>query len=215
MLIFMVVEAWQGKENFINTTGRNIWLLLAYRNANNNEGKMINEDAKYILNKSEINKKLSVPKGMKDRKKGKIRPIAIVQNFQEHMNDNADDEAVAEPFDMNIYKHSNMKKIASRFRAIRKAACFSQEDVGKILNVSYQQVQKYEAAMDRIPAVSLYLLSKTLGISVNEFFPESISTLANESINREIWMLARKLTAIKDPAVKKKLSSLVSCLEGI
>lgn len=166
---------------------------------------MINEEAKYILNR---------PEKPKIKKKNNSQ-ISLLRAVQTHVQEQEDDKTQIGPFDITIYKHSNMKKIASRFRTIRKAACLSQEDVGKILKVSYQQVQKYEAAMDRIPAVSLYLLSKTLGISVNEFFPESLSTMANDSINREVWTLARKLTAIKDPAIKKKLTSLVSCLEGI
>lgn len=179
---------------------------------------MINEDAKYTLDRpmqtNNLPKKLLNPEERKGRKRNVVGPVAIMRSVQENIKNEEEIKAI-EVFDVNIYKHNNMKKIANRFRTIRKAACFSQEDVGKILNVSYQQVQKYEAAMDRIPAVSLYLLAKTLGISVNEFFPESLSTLANDSINREVWVLARKLTAIKDPAIKKKLSSLVACLEGI
>jgi transcriptional regulator with XRE-family HTH domain len=116
--------------------------------------------------------------------------------------------------EINIQKQNNAKEIASRFRSIRRAACYSQEDIGNLIGVSYQQVQKYEAAMDRIPAVSLYLLAKSLDISVKEFFPESSLNAANDSINNEIWTVARKLMAIKDPVIRKKISSLLSCLEG-
>jgi|GEM_PF-3739603 len=83
------------------------------------------------------------------------------------------DKLAASNSNISLVKKDNMQEIASRFRAIRKAAFCSQEEIGNIIGVSYQQVQKYEAAMDRIPAVSLYILAKYLDISVKEFFPES------------------------------------------
>jgi transcriptional regulator with XRE-family HTH domain len=114
-----------------------------------------------------------------------------------------------------LTKKNNMKEMANRFRAVRRLACYSQEEIGKIIGVSYQQVQKYESAIDRIPAVSLYMVAKALDISVKEFFPESTLNPANDIINNEVWSVARKLMAIKNPVIRKKVSSMISSLEGM
>jgi len=150
-----------------------------------NEGKMQNIDSAYKIEQAL-----------------KSKPVKI-------------DKAVVSNSNISIAKKDNMQEIASRFRAIRKAAFYSQEEIGNIIGVSYQQVQKYEAAMDRIPAVSLYILAKYLDISVKEFFPESNVNTSNDFINNEVWVMARKLMAIKDGSVRKKISSLLTCLEGV
>jgi transcriptional regulator with XRE-family HTH domain len=114
-----------------------------------------------------------------------------------------------------LAKKNSMKEMANRFRAVRRLACYSQEEIGKIVGVSYQQVQKYESAIDRIPAVSLYMVAKALNVSVKEFFPESSLTPSNDAINNEVWVTARKLMAIKNPTIRKKISSMISSLEGM
>ncbi len=115
--------------------------------------------------------------------------------------------------DKKLAKNHNIKEIANRFRSIRKIFCYSQEEIGNIIGVSYQQVQKYEAATDRIPAVSLYQLAKSLEISVNEFFPDSSKNLVNDAIDNEVWTMARKLMTLKNPNIRKKITSLVSSLQ--
>ena len=104
------------------------------------------------------------------------------------------------------------KEIAKRFRSLRKAAFYSQEEIGNIIGVSFQQVQKYETATDRIPVTSLYLLAKHFNISIKEFFPDSTANPSNILINNRVWVMARNLMAIKDPTVRKKIFSLLSAL---
>ena len=135
-----------------------------------------------------------------------------MQNYTYKDEIQAKSEVVPQENSIELLKKFNTLEIASRFRAIRKAAFFSQEEIGKIIGVSNQQVQKYEAAMDRIPAVSLYLVAKALNISAKEFFPESTVNNAGNFISNEVWVIARKLMAIKNPDVRKKLSSLLSCM---
>lgn len=60
--------------------------------------------------------------------------------------------------------------INQRLRALRLDKNMTQEKIGKIIGVSIQQVQKYEQAVNRVPASKLYLLAKALNIHIGEFF---------------------------------------------
>ncbi len=54
--------------------------------------------------------------------------------------------------------------------AIRKIKGFSQEDIGGILGVTYQQIQKYEDGHSRIDTSNLYILSQNLNVPILDFF---------------------------------------------
>ena len=58
------------------------------------------------------------------------------------------------------------KKI-KQMRALRR---LSQTDVAQKLNLSFQQIQKYETAANRITAEMLWKLANALGVDANYFF---------------------------------------------
>ncbi len=47
---------------------------------------------------------------------------------------------------------------------------YSQEDLGKVANVSVQQIQKYESSYNRISSRKLYDFAKFLDVPVDYFF---------------------------------------------
>ncbi len=49
-------------------------------------------------------------------------------------------------------------------------AGITQQQIGKTLGVSFQQVQKYENGTNRISAGRLYILARALGVEVEDFF---------------------------------------------
>lgn len=53
------------------------------------------------------------------------------------------------------------------FRAMRK---MSQMDLAEAIGVTFQQIQKYEKAQNRIPASRLYYIAQVLEVSVSDFF---------------------------------------------
>lgn len=61
--------------------------------------------------------------------------------------------------------------IGQRLRALRQEQGLSQQKLARALNVSFQQVQKYESATNRIAASRLYDLAKILNVCVLEFYP--------------------------------------------
>jgi transcriptional regulator with XRE-family HTH domain len=48
--------------------------------------------------------------------------------------------------------------IGNNLRNLRKAARLSQKDIGQLLGVSYQQVQKYESGLSLLPLDKFYRL---------------------------------------------------------
>jgi transcriptional regulator with XRE-family HTH domain len=124
-------------------------------------------------------------------------------------------EVKAKSASKKLSKKDDIKEIAKRFRAVRRTACYSQEEIGNVIGVSYQQVQKYEAAVDRIPAVSLFMVSKALDISIKEFFPESPANTPKDAMNNEVWTMARKLMSIRSSVIRQRLSSMITSLEGL
>lgn len=60
--------------------------------------------------------------------------------------------------------------VAGRLRAARKQAGLSQSDAAERLNLTFQQVQKYENGANRISAGKLFLLAQTYGVSPSWFF---------------------------------------------
>jgi len=61
--------------------------------------------------------------------------------------------------------------VGDRFKTLRIAAGVSQRDMAERLGITFQQVQKYERAKNRISASMLYKIASYLGVSVIDFFP--------------------------------------------
>jgi transcriptional regulator with XRE-family HTH domain len=60
--------------------------------------------------------------------------------------------------------------IGSRMREGRTALGLSQEELGKTLGVSFQQVQKYEKGINRISAARLFEICKALKLPLASMF---------------------------------------------
>lgn len=60
--------------------------------------------------------------------------------------------------------------VGLRLREIRRNQGVSQESLAEQINLSFQQIQKYEKGAQRIGAGKLYALAKALGVPVAVFF---------------------------------------------
>lgn len=63
--------------------------------------------------------------------------------------------------------------IAEQIRTRRLAAKLTQSALGEALGVTFQQIQKYENASNRVSAARLLDLASTLGCEVRDFFPKA------------------------------------------
>lgn len=62
------------------------------------------------------------------------------------------------------------KHIAKKLRQFRRAAGISQDQLGELTGVSFQQIQKYEKAQNRIASSKLFEFSQLLKQPISAFF---------------------------------------------
>lgn len=62
--------------------------------------------------------------------------------------------------------------VGSRIRMRRQLISMSQEKLGELLGITFQQVQKYEKGSNRISASRLFYTAKILGVPVQSFFED-------------------------------------------
>ena len=60
--------------------------------------------------------------------------------------------------------------VGHRIRNLRLDKQLTQEDLGDLVGVSYQQIQKYETGSNRVSASRLFLLACRLGVRPEYFF---------------------------------------------
>lgn len=71
--------------------------------------------------------------------------------------------------------------VGSRIRMRRQLINMSQERLGELLGITFQQVQKYEKGANRISASRLFYTAKTLGVPV-QFFFDGLPGLEGEAL---------------------------------
>lgn len=121
--------------------------------------------------------------------------------------------------------------VGSRVRLRRMVLGISQEKLGERMNLTFQQIQKYEKGTNRIGASRLFQLSRILDVPVNFFFddasfsapaagaayggfrePDSESFLIEFLNSREGLELNRAFIKIQDPKVRRRVIELVRAL---
>jgi len=105
----------------------------------------------------------------------------------------------------------------------------SQEKLGEMLGLTFQQIQKYEKGANRIGASRLYQIAQILGVDVEFFFDdmpdgskgkkskgfsegESSPYVMDFVSSSEGLQLNRSFTRISDPKIRKRLLELVKSL---
>ena len=73
------------------------------------------------------------------------------------------------------------KHIGAQIRRRRLLLNISQEKLGALLGLTFQQIQKYEQGMNRVSGSRIWDLCQVLGVDPNYFFMEMDSKTANES----------------------------------
>lgn len=65
--------------------------------------------------------------------------------------------------------------VGTRIRNHRKAKGMSQDKLGKLVGVSFQQIQKYENGHNRVAVSMLYEMSRALEVPMTDLLPEVVS----------------------------------------
>jgi len=109
--------------------------------------------------------------------------------------------------------------VGERIRERRTMMGLTQEHLAKALDISYQQVQKYETGANRVSAGRLFEIAKRLEVDVAYFFenlePLTTSTpLEHGGKNRSTIELVRNYGEIDEPGVRSAVSGLIKSLAG-
>ena len=109
--------------------------------------------------------------------------------------------------------------VGSQIRKRRTLLGFTQEQLAAALDISYQQVQKYETGANRVSAGRLYQIAKELSVDVGYFFEglddeSGTDSLPHGGRNRPTIELAKNFSEIENPAIRAAVSNLVRSLTG-
>jgi transcriptional regulator with XRE-family HTH domain len=114
-------------------------------------------------------------------------------------------------------------EIAKRVRALRLQRGISQTELGNVLNVTFQQIQKYETGTNRISAGRLQQIAEVLDVPVSYFYAGVDGNGAeppSPPVDNEFDLLqsahairlVRAYSRINDRGIRLKLLKLAECI---
>ena len=108
--------------------------------------------------------------------------------------------------------------VGERIRERRTELGRTQEELGRALKISYQQVQKYETAANRVSAGRLYELARELEVEVAYFFEGFEADLPGKPMahgghNRAAIDLVRNFMEIGNEDVRTSLGALLKAIK--
>jgi len=101
------------------------------------------------------------------------------------------------------------KVIGANLKNMRLGAGLSLQQIAAVLDITHQQVQKYETGQNRFPVEKLYRLRRFYGVPYEIFF-DGLAPLEQEE-GRE-WRLFIRLMALPDRELKKKIEEALAAL---
>lgn len=124
--------------------------------------------------------------------------------------------------------------VGRRLKMRRIMLGLSQQDLSASVNVSIQQIQKYEKATNRISSGRLFSFARLLRVPVSYFYDnlaETAEVLGDDSYNfaeaeaefanensiteRELVSLVKYFNEVKSPVVRKKFVELMKSLASL
>lgn len=117
--------------------------------------------------------------------------------------------------------------IAKRLKQFRLAAGMTQDQLGELTGLSFQQIQKYEKAKNRISASKLFEFAQLLNKPISAFFygikadrdyynyefkTDKKCEKEAKMFNEEVLPLVRAFGLIESPQTRKHLTSLATSI---
>lgn len=101
------------------------------------------------------------------------------------------------------------KTIGLRIKERREALNISQEKLGEMLGVTYQQIQKYEKGINKVSAERLAIIAKYLKISVGFFFDRADEFRVGEKLEEKNYSIRGKR------ALSHQERDLINCFRSL
>ncbi|MEM6899485.1 MAG: helix-turn-helix domain-containing protein [Pseudomonadota bacterium] len=117
------------------------------------------------------------------------------------------------------------RHVGQRVRWRRRELHLTQEKLGEMLSLTFQQVQKYEKGVNRISAGRLFELAAVLGVPVTYFYDGASQFLPGRSegvaetkpaesevptLSADALELVTAFQSINDPALRRSLLEMVN-----
>jgi transcriptional regulator with XRE-family HTH domain len=114
-------------------------------------------------------------------------------------------------------KTSHDREIGRRIRVRRQELGLSQTELGNALQVSFQQVQKYEKGTNRISAGRLQELAQVLNVPVTFFFEDLAGPTGGSKISEMLESvyairLLKAFSKIRDRNVQRTAVELIEAM---
>jgi transcriptional regulator with XRE-family HTH domain len=117
-------------------------------------------------------------------------------------------------------------EIGKRIRALRLERGLSQTELGNLLGVTFQQIQKYEKGANRVAAGRLQRVAEALEVPITFFYAgnatESHETVESDTVDVGLGFLetagavrlVRAFSRIQDPEMRRALVELTEKIAG-
>lgn len=115
--------------------------------------------------------------------------------------------------------------VGDRLRALREQRGMSQEALGQRVDVSFQQIQKYERGANRVGASRLFEFAQVFAVPVETFFTglpsvakddvearAAVSQLSQFARSKEGTELMTAFSGIKDARARRQVLQLIRTL---
>lgn len=112
-------------------------------------------------------------------------------------------------------------RVGTRLRLRRTALGMSQEELGRRLGLTFQQIQKFESGSNRISASYLFELTQIMHVPVSYFFdgpdqpgrgsdlPDTLQRFLMSAEGLSLW---RAFSRLKDDTVRNRVIALVKAM---
>ena len=102
--------------------------------------------------------------------------------------------------------------LGSRLRTLRQMKRISQEALGEMLGVTFQQIQKYETGTNRMCPEKLYQCAQIFGVPVGYFFAQDqASSISN--FDKKTLTIAAAIADLPSDEVSKRVYHLILALQ--
>ena len=99
--------------------------------------------------------------------------------------------------------------VGKKLKKRREALSLSQKELSALLDISYQQIQKYERGENKVPAGRLFLLAKALKVTPDYFF-DGANLLLSEKKHKQYLQIERvrpiNILVVEDNPVDEMLT---------
>ncbi|MEM7520672.1 MAG: helix-turn-helix transcriptional regulator [Pseudomonadota bacterium] len=105
--------------------------------------------------------------------------------------------------------------VGRKLKQVRTLRRLSQTDVARKLNLSFQQIQKYEIGSNRIAASRLFELAQILDVHPSFFF-DGLNEHHHEGVAEDASLeIVHALAAIKDEKIKSRIVTFIEDVSGM